>query len=194
MMRPILALVAAFAWGSAARAAPLIANDYLVVTRESAARHAFSDRCVIVALSRVAVTAAGARHELARGDFLVIPAGTAWSSGAGDYYLAEIRPHHPPGLAPAQPKPPQKNRLLADAPDFTIYEEALAPGDSRPAHTHNTRLTIVINATTLRGAGGQSFPQIPDAIKFIPGAANHSSLTNVGATPLRNLVIEFKAG
>jgi hypothetical protein len=187
----LLALFEAAALG-APFPAPVLTNDFITLWREPAAVCPALDWCVLIALTPLQCHVAGTGRRLARGEFVLVPPGARWTAGPGRYYAVDIHSNHPPGASPAKSIPPLQNRLLYDAPDFSLYAEVLPAGATRPAHTHNSRLTVVINPTALRNHQGELFPQVPDAAKFIPGAATHGALTNAGTSPLFNLVVEFK--
>ncbi|PTX98529.1 hypothetical protein [Opitutus sp. ER46] len=172
--------------------AALPTNAWVEVRRGGAVAFPSRDRHVIIAESDFDAELNGAKRALRRGDVVLITPGQRWQAPARAAYLdVRIPSSHPPGRAAPHPIAPVKNVLRSTAPDFFVYEEQLLPGDSRPAHTHATRLVVVINATELRATSGQVYAQVPGTVKFITEPAIHEALTNIGPLPLRNIVIEF---
>ena len=105
-----------------------------------------------------------------------------------------IKPDHPAPTRPPSYVPAEKNRRLYDSDDLFIFEEQLAPGDTRPRHGHAERLVVVVNDTRLQqwqDDGQEVFKnQVADDVHFNQPVAH--TVKNVGARPLRNIVIEFK--
>jgi hypothetical protein len=179
-------------------APPVVDNAYVRAVRDNspcAARSAGCGRRIIVALSPIEITMAGkTTRTLSRGDVAVFaPADTYAVSGARFVEVA-IKANHPQATRPQSYLPAEKNRRLYDSDDVFVFEEQLAPGDTRARHGHAERLVIVINETRLQqwqDDGQEVFKnQVPDDIHFNQPVAH--KVVNIGAQPLRNVVIEFK--
>ena len=190
-------LLQLLAWVIAANLAALD-NEYVVVTRDAApfaaAHPGFAER-VIVALDNVEVTTGGERKKLARGDVAVFAAADEYEAPAGGAFLeVAIKREHPPVKAPAEIIAPEKNAIRYDGKDFFVFEEKLAPGDTRARHSHSQRVVIQLNQTRL-----QQWPDdgpailvetVPERVSFNPPVIH--TVKNVGAEPLRGIIVEFK--
>jgi hypothetical protein len=173
---------------------PVLENDYVQVFRNSAPCADAGPTCgdrVVVALGPVELGGS----EMKRGDFKVFPKGETYAPPShGDFAEVMLKPGHPKVKVPPVFIAPDKNSLLYDSPTFFIYEENLAPGDTRARHSHNQRVGILLNETRL-----QQWPEgqpeffkdiVPDAIQFFEPVVH--VIKNVGENPLRNFVLEFK--
>ena len=190
-------LLQLLAWVIAANLAALD-NEYVVVTRDAApfaaAHPGFAER-VIVALDNVEVTTGGERKKLARGDVAVFAAADEYEAPAGGAFLeVAIKREHPPVKGPAEIIAPEKNAIRYDGKDFFVFEEKLAPGDTRARHSHSQRVVIQLNQTRL-----QQWPDdgpailvetMPERVSFNPPVIH--TVKNVGAEPLRGIIVEFK--
>ena len=134
-----------------------------------------------------------AMQSLERGEFQVFGAGDFYQMPAGAaFFEVAIKPDHPLVTPPAEMIPPAKNLLLYDGPHFFIYEEKLAVGDTRPRHSHCQRVEIRLNNGPMLD---QWFdpprpPMQPTIVNWREPVIH--TVRNVGDTPLRNLIIEFK--
>jgi hypothetical protein len=179
--------------------APALENDYVRVSRDaapcaSAAVAGCRDR-VIVALSDVDLRSGDSRRRLVRGDIAVFGAGQSYDPPTGGaYFEVAFKPTHPAVARMREVIPPEKNAVLHDGPRLFIFEERLAVGETRPRHTHNYRVVIQLNETRL-----QQWPDgepellrdiVPDRAGFNPPVVH--VVKNVGAKPLRGVVIELK--
>lgn len=195
-------LIAALVWVLQAVSAQPLDNDYVRVTRNAspcADAHPGCGPRVIVALSPIAVAAprgrGGAVTRLVRGDIKVFRAEETYEvRGDGPYVEVSLKPNHPKVQAPPVLIAPEKNALLYDGETFFVFEERLAPGETRPRHSHSQRVVVVINDTKLQqwpdGQPEVFRTEIPDDVRF-NGPITHVVKT-VGDKPLRNIVIEFK--
>jgi hypothetical protein len=172
-------------------------NAYVRVTRNQAPcapRSAGCGRRIIVALGPVRLTGGSAPRSLTRGDVVVFEGRDSYAVEGGSFLEVAVKDGHPRATRPAGYVPPQKNAVLYDGDDFFIFEERLEPKDTRPRHGHGQRLVVVINDTRLQqwqDDGQEIFKnQVPDDVHFNEPVAH--KVTNVGANPLRNIVIEFK--
>jgi len=76
---------------------------------------------------------------------------------------------------------------------FFIYEERLAPGDTRERHSHSQRVEIRINQGPLlrQIIEGKDAPQEPPSVVNFREPIIHA-VTNVGDMPLWNVILEFR--
>ncbi len=173
-------------------------NDYVRVTRNAvtcpeASMAGCGDR-VIVALDDILVTVGYAKRNLARGKIMVFERERAFQPPVGEFFEVVIKPDHPPVLSPPETIPPEKNATVYDGESFFVFEEKLAPGDTRARHSHSQRVVIQLNKTRLQ--------QWPDGEpeKFVAVSIEQPSFSppvihvvkNVGDAPLFGIVIEFK--
>jgi hypothetical protein len=180
---------------------PALENDYVRVTRNAApCASATTPRCadrVIVALSDVELRSGSSRRKLSRGDIAVFGAGESYEPPtAGTYFEVVIKRDHPAVASARKFMPPEKNAVLYDGKRFLVFEERLAVGDTRAAHSHNQRVVIQLNRTRLQ-QWPEGQPEVvrdiePDRVAFNPPVIH--TVKNVGDLPLRGIVIEFKAG
>ena len=169
-------------------------NDYVRVTRDvapcaSAAAPECGDR-VIVALGDIEL----ANRKMARGDTAVFKTGETYEPPTGGpYFEVTIKPDHPPVRSPAEIIPPEKNAMRFEGAGFFIFEEKLAPGDTRARHSHSQRVVIQLNRTKL-----EQWPDdkpsiivetVPDRPSFSPPVIH--VVKNIGDVPLRGVIIEF---
>jgi quercetin dioxygenase-like cupin family protein len=176
-------------------------NEYVLVTRDAApCAQAEVPGCadrVIVALGDIQVRSGETVRSLARGDVAVFSAGDSYEPPTGGPFLeVAIKPDHPPAESPGETILPEKNALRHDGDGFFVFEERLAPGDTRPRHSHSRRVIVQLNRTVLQqwvdGAPEKHVETVPDRVSF--GLPVIHTVKNVGDTPLRGIVIEFKPG
>ncbi len=179
--------------------APALENDYVRVMRDatscaSSEPAECGDR-VIVALSDIELRSGRSRRKMKRGDIAVFKQRESYKTpSAGSYFEVNIKPNHPPVQSPPEIIPPEKNAIRYDGKRFFIFEERLAVGDTRARHSHSQRVVMQLNRTRLQQwPDGQ--PEIfvdivPDRAAFNPPVIHTAK--NVGAAPLRGIVIEFK--
>ena len=170
-------------------------NDYVRVSRNAspcavAGTADCGDR-VVVAMGPVQFGA----KKMSRGDIIVFKARASYKPPAGgDYLEVAFRPDHPPVKSPTELIPPDKNSLLYDGQRFFVFQENLAPGETRARHSHSQRVVVVLNQTRLQQwpDGGPAIfrDQIPDDVRFNEPVIH--VVKTVGDKPLRNIVIEFK--
>jgi hypothetical protein len=183
--------------------APALAidNAWVRVTRDAApcasARTPGCGYRVLVALEQLDLRAGAASRRLVRGDISVFGPGEDYAApAAGSYFEVAIKPDHPPALGPAEIIAAEKNAPLYDSADFFVFEERLAPGDTRARHSHSQRVVIQLNRTRLQqwpdGAPELFVETVPERPSFSPPVIH--VVKNVGEVPLRGIVIEFKPG
>jgi len=174
-------------------------NEYVRVTRDaapcaSATAPGCGDR-VIVALGEIELRSGKSRRKMTRGDIAVFKPGESYEPPTGGaFFEVAFKANHPPVESPREIIPPEKNAMRYDGERFFIFEERLAPGDTRPRHSHSQRVVVQLNQTRL-----QQWPEGEPAIfrDIVPDRAAFNSpvihtVKNVGAAPLRGIVIEFK--
>jgi hypothetical protein len=181
-------------------AANLVAldNEYVVVTRDAApfaAAHAgFAER-VIVALSDIEVVAGGSRRNLSRGDVAVFAGDETYDPPAGGaFFEVAIRSNHPPAQAPPEIIAPEKNAMRYDGAHFFVFEEKLAPGETRARHSHSQRVVMQLNRTQLQQWPDNGYAvvveTVPERVSFNPPVIH--VVKNIGEVPLRGIIVEFK--
>ncbi len=174
-------------------------NDYVRVTRDaapcaSATAPGCGDR-VIVALGEMELLFNKTRRKMTRGDIAVFKPGESYEAPKGGaFFEVTFKANHPPVESPGEIIPPEKNDIRYDGERFFIFEEKLAPGDTRSRHSHSQRVVFQLNRTRL-----QQWPEgeamivreiMPDRAGFNPPVIH--TVKNVGDAPLRGIVIEFK--
>jgi len=175
-------------------ASPLLENDFVRVFRNSAPCAAGAASCgdrVVLALGAVELSG----QKMQRGDVKVFKTGERYSPPKdGEYLEVVIKPGHPKVMAPAPSTPPAPgNKVLYDGKDFTIFEEKMQPGELSSTHSHNQRLAIFLNRTQVQqwtDGKDETRELVPDLVTFRPAVVHTSK--DVGAVPIRNILIEFK--
>ena len=175
-------------------------NEYVQVSRGVAPCASGTPECgdrVIVALGDTELASGDLRRKMTRGDIAIFAAGESYEvSGGGEFFEVVIKPKHPPVQSPDEIIPPDKNAMRYDGERFFVFEEKLAPGDTRARHSHSQRVVIQLNRTRLQQQLDEGPPflveTVPDRANFSPPVIH--VVKNVGDTPLRGIVIEFKPG
>jgi len=174
-------------------------NEYVRVTRDAAAcASANAPDCgdrVIVALGEIELVSGDLHRTMARGDIAVFAPGERHETPVGGaYFEVAVKPKHPPVQSPDEIVAPDKNAMRYDGESFFVFEEKLAPGDTRARHSHSQRVVMQLNRTRLQqwlDEGPPFFVEtVPDRASFSPPVIHVGR--NVGDTPLRGIVIEFK--
>ena len=173
-------------------------NEYVRVSRDVAPCASSAPQCgdrVIVALGDTELVSGDLRRRMTRGDIAVFAPGESYEvSGGGEFFEVAIKPRHPPVQSPGEVIPPDKNTVRYDGEGFFVFEERLAPGDTRARHSHSQRVVMQLNRARLQQwLDGQP----PFLVETVPDRANFSPpvihvVKNVGDTPLLGIVIEFK--
>jgi len=173
-------------------------NDYVRVTRNAttcpqANMPGCGDR-VIVALDDIEIFVGYAKRKFSRGEIMVFESERAFPPPVGEFFEVVIKPNHPPVLSPPETIAPEKNNMLYDGERFFVFEEKLAPGDTRARHSHSQRVVIQLNKTRLQqwpDGEPEKFVEIPvEQPSFSPPVIH--VVKNVGNAPLFGIVIEFK--
>jgi hypothetical protein len=195
-----LAFSAASAWAQATPNDPpspvALDNEYVHVARDSTPCAATStpgceDR-VIVAYGPITV-ASGKKHlHLRKGQVAVFQKGDSYSVTGARYFEVAIKPDHPPVKSPSELIAASKNKPIYDGPRFFVYEEQLAPGDTRPRHSHSQRVEIRLNIGPLldQWLDPPAKPVLPGIVNF--RQAGIHTTKNIGDMALRDLIVEFK--
>ena len=181
-------------------------NDYVLVTRDavqcaSADDPGFSDH-IIVALGDIDVSGSDTKpssgnggHRMVRGDIAVFKSGESFGLSPGaSFFEVAIKTNHPRVESPPEIIPPEKNAMRYDGDDYFIFEEKLAPGDTRARHSHSQRVVMQLNRTRLLqwpdGKPEVLVETFPDRVTFNPPVIH--TVKNIGDGPLRGIIIEFK--
>jgi len=193
-----MALFAALLQADPLHAATVLENDYVRVSRDDApCAQASTPGCAeraIVAMGDIQLRFGKVLRAMRRGEVAVFKAGESFRPpDAGAYFEVAIKPNHPPVKSPAEIIPPAKNTIVYEGERFFIYEERLAPGDTRERHSHSQRVEIRINQGPLlrQIIDGKDAPQEPPGVVNFREPIIHS-VTNVGDMPLWNFILEFK--
>lgn len=193
-------LLVALLYFQTLQASPLLDNEFVQVSRNMAPCAAAAPSCgdrVLVALGSIEMSG----QKMNRGDVKVFKTGERYAPPkSGEYLEVVIKPDHPKLAALAAGSPPSpKNKILYDGKEFTIFEEKMEPGELSSVHSHNLRVAIFLNRTSVQQwSNGQSVPTgesetrelVPDLVTFRPPVVHISK--DVGNLPIRNILIEFK--
>ena len=176
-------------------------NDYVRVMRNSTVETAtvseiFGTR-VIVALTALKIRSKHINKMLNRGETAVFRSKESYQTSAGDFFEVAFRKNHPPAKGPDQWLEPVKNNITYEDEQFRVFEERLAPGDTRELHSHAQRVVVRLNNVQLtdprfkpNGSQGGGI-QVPNTVKFAEPMV-HVVKNLSKDTPLFNIVIEFK--
>ncbi len=173
-------------------------NDYVRVTRNAVTcPHAEMPGCgdrVIVVLDDIEIFVGYAKRKFSRGDIMVFERERVLPPPVGKFFEVVIKPDHPPVLSPPEIITPEKNAMLYEGEHFFVFEEKLAPGDTRARHSHSQRVVIQLNKTRLQqwpDGEPEKFVEVPvEQPGFSPPVIH--VVKNVGDAPLFGIVIEFK--
>ena len=174
-------------------------NEYVRVTRNAAPCAAASpSTCgerVLVALGPIQFEQYGQPRRLDRGQIAVFRWNESYTGPmTGDFVEVSIKQDRPAIERPPVLIPPEKNELLYDGEAFFVFEERLAPGETRARHSHSQRVVIVLNDTRLQqwpdGQPEIFRTEVADDVKFNQPVTH--TVKTIGDKPLRNIVIELK--
>lgn len=176
-------------------------NDYVRVmknaTVKTATDGALFGKRIIVALTPLKCKSTAGVKKLERGEILVFNPEDSYSIQKGDYFEVAFKRIHPEPKGPEVWLEPQKNKMVYEDDLFRVFEERLAPGDTRELHSHSQRLVVRLNKVQLtdprfkpNGAPGEGI-QVPNTVKFAEPMVH--VVKNLSTdTPLFNIIIEFK--
>ena len=147
---PAVALFAALFNSGPLWATAVLENDYVLVSRDDApCARGSTPGCaerVIVAMGEIQLRFGKVLRAMRRGEVAVFKVGESYRPPTGGaFFEVAIKPTHPPAKSPAEIIPPAKNTIVYEGERFFIYEERLAPGDTRERHSHGQRVEIRIN-------------------------------------------------
>lgn len=176
-------------------------NEYVTVLHNSTACIApetpgFGTR-VIVALNKLKIKSSRGTMELDRGQIAVFLRNESYQPPVGEFFEVAFKLSHPPLKRPEQWIEPLKNTIVYENEQFRVFEERLAPGDTRELHSHAQRVVVRLNNVQLtdprtkpNGTPGGGI-QVPNTAKFAEPMV-HVVKNLSKDTPLYNVVIEFK--
>jgi len=176
-------------------------NDYVKVMRNSTACSQaktpdFGTR-IIVALNDINFKSSRGEVSLNRGSVAVFTVNESYDIHSGEYFEVAIKKNHPPLTKPESWIEPSKNTIVYEDDQFRVFEERLAPGDTREIHSHAQRVVIRLNEVQLtdprtkpNGSPGKGI-QVPNTVKFAEPVV-HVVRNLSKTTSLFNIVIEFK--
>lgn len=176
-------------------------NDYVRVmknaTVKSGSDATLFEKRILVALTPLDCKSIAGIKTLKRGEIIVLKSDESYSIQKGDYFEIAFKQIHPEPKGPEKWLEPLKNKIIYDDELFRVFEERLAPGDTRELHSHSQRIVVRLNKVQLtdprfkpNGAPGEGI-QIPNTVKFAEPMVH--VVKNLSAdTPLFNIIIEFK--
>jgi hypothetical protein len=176
-------------------------NDFVRVMKNASVKTAtdsdiFGKR-IVIALTELKFKSIGVIKTLHRGEIVVFLPQESNSIQKGDYFEVAFKKMHPEPKAPEVWLEPLKNKIVYEDELFRVFEERLAPGDTRELHSHSQRIVVRLNKVQLtdprfkpNGAPGEGI-QIPNTVKFAEPMVH--VVKNLSTdTPLFNIIIEFK--
>lgn len=176
-------------------------NEYVRVLHNSAACTAqetpgFGTR-VLVALNKLKIMSSRGTLDLDRGQIAVFLRNESYQPPTGEFFEVAFKLNHPALTRPEQWIEPLKNTIVYEDEQFRVFEERLAPGDTRELHSHAQRVVVRLNNVQLtdprtkpNGSPGGGI-QVPNTAKFAEPMV-HVVKNLSKDTPLYNVVIEFK--
>jgi rhamnogalacturonan endolyase len=176
-------------------------NDFVRVMKNATVKSAndaarFGKR-IVVALSPVECKSTAGIKIVERGGIAVFNSEDSYSIQKGDYFEVAFKKNHPEPKGPEEWLEPLKNKIVYEDELFRVFEERLAPGDTRELHSHSQRIVVRLNKVQLtdprfkpKGAPGEGI-QAPNTVKFAEPMVH--VVKNLSTdTPLFNIIIEFK--
>jgi hypothetical protein len=176
-------------------------NDFVRVMKNATVKTAadadiFGKR-IVVALTELKYKINAGIQTMQRGEIIVFLPQESYSIKKGDYFEVAFKKNHPEPKGPEEWHEPLKNKIVYEDDLFRVFEERLAPGDTRALHSHSQRVVVRLNKVQLtdprlkpNGAPGEGI-QIPNTVKFAEPMVH--VVKNLSTdTPLFNIIIEFK--
>jgi len=152
---------------------------------------------ILVALNEVKIQCGSGLLKLKRGEIAAFKANESYQFPTGEYFEVAFKTNHPPLLSPGKWIEPKKNTVVYEDEQLRVFEERLAPGDTRELHSHAQRVVVRLNPVQLtdprtkpNGTPGGGI-QVPNTVKFAEPMV-HVVKNLSKDTPLFNIVIEFK--
>jgi hypothetical protein len=152
---------------------------------------------VVVALTEMTIRSSRGSANLKRGEIAVFRAHESYTSPAGEFFEVAFKTNHPPVKGPEEWIEPVKNTVVYEDEEFRVFEERLAPGDTRELHSHAQRVVVRLNRVQLtdpryhpEGTPGGGI-QVPNTVRFAEPIVH--VVNNLSTIPLFNVVIELKA-
>jgi hypothetical protein len=177
-----------------------IDNEYVLVMRNSASfALAYNETVgtrVIVALKPLKIKSSKGTIKLKRGGAAVFLTNESYKAPTGEFYEIAFKRNHPAYKGPEQWYEPVKNKVVYEDEQFRIFEEILAPGDTRQLHSHAQRVVVKLNPARLtdprynKDGLKKGSLQEPNSIKYAEPIVH--VVQNISDVPLFNIVIEFK--
>jgi rhamnogalacturonan endolyase len=176
-------------------------NDYVRVmknaTVKTATDNALFGKRMIVALTPLKCKSTAGIKIVERGEIIVFNPEDSYSIQKGDYFEVAFKRIHPEPKGPEVWLEPLKNKIVYEDDLFRVFEERLAPGDTRELHSHSQRIVVRLNKVQLtdprfkpNGAPEEGI-QVPNTVKFAEPMVH--VVKNLSTdTPLFNIIIEFK--
>jgi hypothetical protein len=175
------------------QASVAVDNPLFKVVKNDAPCASAAAKCgdrIIVALGSITLNG----RQMRRGDIEIFREQASYTRPQGEFLEVSIKPGRPPVKTPRETIPPDKNFMLYETNTFRVFEERLELNDTRPRHSHNQRIVIVLNRTKLhqQPEGEPEFVRdnIPDDIRFSEAVIH--TVRNVGENPHRAIIIELK--
>ena len=152
---------------------------------------------IVVALTELKYKSNAGIKTVQRGEIVVFLPQESCKVQKGDYFEVAFKKNHPEPKGPEEWLEPLKNKIVYEDDLFRVFEERLAPGDTRALHSHSQRVVIRLNKVQLtdprfkpKGAPGEGI-QVPNTVKFAEPMVH--VVKNLSTdTPLFNIIIEFK--
>lgn len=176
-------------------------NDFVRVmknaTVKTAVDAAIFGKRIVVALMELKYKSNAGIKTMQRGEIIVFNPEESYSIEKGDYFEVAFKLTHPEPKGPEEWLEPLKNKIVYEDELFRVFEERLAPGDTRELHSHSQRIVVRLNKVQLtdprfkpNGAPGEGI-QVPNTVKFAEPMVH--VVKNLSTdTPLFNIIIEFK--
>ena len=176
-------------------------NNYVRVLRKACLYSSpdadIFDKRIIIALTTISVKSKNIAHKINRGGVIVFQEHETHQHIKGDYFEVALKKVHPLVKGPDQWIEPLKNTTVYEDEQFRIFEERLAPGDTRALHSHAQRVVIRLNQTQLtdprfkpNGMPGEGI-QVANTVKFAEPMV-HVVKNLSKDVSLFNIIIEFK--
>ncbi len=177
-----------------------INNPYFYVLRNSIT-NVLSDSSqvgqrVFVALNHVRIKTDKKIIQLDRGQIVVFQIKESYKVESGQFFEIGFKKNHPDLKRPEQWIEPTKNTVICDESEFRVFEERLAPGDTREVHSHAQRVVVRLNLVQLTDPRFHDVPkpgsgiQVPNTVKYAEPIVH--AVKNTSDIPLFNIVIENK--